>query len=66
MTIIFLVSSCGGGGGGGSDPVAPVIPPTPAPTINFSSDITDGYINDDITQNVRYTRYQRNDRKHYK
>ena len=49
MTIIFLVSSCGGGGGGGSDPVAPVIPPTPAPTINFSSDITDGYINDDIT-----------------
>ena len=34
VTIIFLISSCGGGGGGGSDPVAPVIPPTPAPTIN--------------------------------
>ena len=48
MTVILLISSCGGGGGGGSDPVAP-IPPTPVPTINFSSDITEGYINDDIT-----------------
>ena len=48
MTVILLISSCGGGGGGGSDPVAP-IPSTPVPTINFSSDITEGYINDDIT-----------------
>ena len=48
MLVIFLISSCGGGGGGGSDPVAP-IPPTTVPTINFSSDITEGYINDDIT-----------------
>ncbi|MAR94777.1 MAG: hypothetical protein CMD46_00190 [Gammaproteobacteria bacterium] len=42
-----ILISCGGGGGGGSDPIPAI--PTPAPTVSISVDLSEAYINDDVT-----------------